>query len=60
MKYLVSMDSDPLSLPVWLKVHGRDKDAEGFRNGEVTLTLIRTEKGENNTDRAQCGISSSL
>ena len=46
MKYLVSMDSDPLSLPVWLKVHGRDKDAEGFRNGEVTLTLIRTEKGK--------------
>lgn len=46
MKTLVAMDSDPLSLPAWLKEHGRETDAENFANGEVTLTLIRTERGK--------------
>ena len=46
MKYLVAMDSDPISLPNYLKEQGRKEDAVNFQNGEVTLTLIRTEKGK--------------
>lgn len=46
MKYLVAMDSDPLSLPQYLKEHGNSEDAQKVKNGEVTLTLIRTEKGK--------------
>ena len=46
MKYLVAMDSDPVSLPDYLDKHGRTEDAKNFQNGEVTLTLIRTEKGK--------------
>lgn len=46
MSYLVAMDSDPISLPAYLKEHGREADARNFQNGEVTLTLIRTEKGK--------------
>lgn len=46
MTHLVAMDSDPVSIPAYLKAHGREADAENFQNGEVTLTLIRTEKGK--------------
>lgn len=46
MKYLVAMDSAPLSLPAYLQAHGRDADAANVQNGEVTLTLIRTERGK--------------
>ena len=46
MKYLVAMDSNPVSLPDYLKKCGRTEDAKKFQNGEVTLTLIRTEKGK--------------
>ena len=46
MKYLVAMDSNPVSLPDYLKKCGRTEDAQKFQNGEVTLTLIRTEKGK--------------
>lgn len=46
MKYLVAMDSDPVSLPAYLKEQGRAEEANRLRNGEVTLTLIRTEKGK--------------
>ena len=43
MKTLVSMDTDPVSIPNWLKARGRD--AENFQNGDHTMTMIRTEKG---------------
>lgn len=46
MTYLVAMDSAPRSLPAYLKGHGREAEAEDVQNGEVTLTLIRTEKGK--------------
>lgn len=46
MRYLVAMDSDPVSLPGYLKEHGREEEAKSLKNGEVTLTLIRTEKGK--------------
>ena len=46
MEYLVAMDSNPVSLPDYLKKCGRTEDAQKFQNGEVTLTLIRTEKGK--------------
>lgn len=55
MNYLVSMDSDPVSIPAWIKKNRTDSDpekykvtaadADNFQNGQHTLTLIRTEKG---------------
>lgn len=45
MNYLVSMDSDPLSIPAYIK-EKRTEDPAGYKNGEHTLTLIRTEKGK--------------
>ena len=33
MKYLVAMDSDPVSLPDYLDKHGRTEDAKNFQNG---------------------------
>lgn len=46
LEYLVAMDSNPISLPQYLKEHGNDKESQKLQNGEVTLTLIRTEKGK--------------
>lgn len=46
LKYLVSMDSDPLSLPAYLRANGRNEEAAHFQNGEETMSLIRTEKGK--------------
>lgn len=46
MKYLVAMDSNPFSLPEYLKEHGKGTEAQKLQNGEITLTLIRTEKGK--------------
>lgn len=43
---LVAMDSDPVSLPAYLVKHGRAKDTVNFQNGEVTLSLLRTQKGK--------------
>ena len=43
---LVAMDSDPVSLPAYLVEHGRAKDTVNFQNGEVTLPLLRTQKGK--------------
>ena len=43
---LVAMDSDPVSLPDYLVKHNRAKDTVNFQNGEVTLTLLRTQKGK--------------
>lgn len=45
MNYLVAMDSDPVSIPNYIK-EKRGEDPKGYRNGEHTLTLIRTEKGK--------------
>ena len=45
MNYLVSMDSDPVTIPEFLK-NDRNEDVTDFQNGQHTLTLIRTEKGK--------------
>ena len=37
MKYLVAMDSDPVSLPDYLDKHGRTEDAKNFQNGKSHL-----------------------
>ncbi|MDO5036219.1 MAG: Gfo/Idh/MocA family oxidoreductase [Porphyromonas sp.] len=56
MNYLVSMDADPVSLPAWVRANRAGEDGEGrqvkaedadqIKNGQHTLTLIRTEKGK--------------
>lgn len=48
MNYLVAMDSKPVSIPAFLekKLQG----ATDFQNGQLTMTMIRTEKGKNNSD----------
>lgn len=45
IKTLVSMDTDPVGLPLWLKERGREVP-ENFANGDHTMTMIRTEKGK--------------
>ncbi|MBP1594198.1 MAG: family oxidoreductase [Bacteroidetes bacterium] len=45
MNYLVSMDSDPVSIPNYIK-NVRKEDPTGFKNGQHTMTMIRTEKGK--------------
>jgi predicted dehydrogenase len=49
LNYLVSMDSDPLSIPNFIR-NDSARAAKGedptVMNGEHTLTLIRTEKGK--------------
>ena len=40
------MDSDPVSLPAYLRKQGREEEAAAFQNGEVTLSFIRTQKGK--------------
>lgn len=45
MNYLVSMDSDPVSIPLWLKGK-KGEEAPKIANGQHTVTLIRTEKGK--------------
>ena len=44
MNYLVSMDSKPVSIPHFLEKEG--KDSTGFQNGQLTMTMIKTEKGK--------------
>ncbi len=44
MTTLVSMDTDPVSIPAWLLERGRD--TTGFRNGDHTMSMIRTQKGK--------------
>ncbi len=41
---LVSMDSDPVSIPRLLAARG--EDASGFCNGQHTYTILRTAKGK--------------
>lgn len=45
MNYLVSMDTDPVSIPAYLK-EKRGVECKDFKNGDHTITLIRTEKGK--------------
>lgn len=45
MNFLVSVDTKPIGNPQFLKDNRRE-DANGFRNGDHTSTLIGTEKGK--------------
>lgn len=46
MNYLVSMQTKTVNIPAFIKkTQGRDVSAK-FRNGDHTVTLIRTEKGK--------------
>uniref|UniRef100_UPI0039A402AA Gfo/Idh/MocA family protein n=1 Tax=Ornithobacterium rhinotracheale TaxID=28251 RepID=UPI0039A402AA len=45
MKYLVSMDTKPVNGPqAWKDMFG--KEAKDFKNGDHTVTMIRTENGK--------------
>lgn len=44
MNTLVSVDSDPVSIPAYLEANG--EDSSDFQNGQHTYTIIRTEKGK--------------
>lgn len=45
MNYLVAMDSKPVSIPQFIKEkHG--KEISDFKNGQHTMTMIRTENGK--------------
>lgn len=45
MNYLVSMDTKPLQNPAFIK-EKTGKAPENFRNGDHTMTMIRTENGK--------------
>lgn len=45
MNYLVSMDTKPLQNPAYIK-EATGKEPAKFRNGDHTMTMIRTEKGK--------------
>jgi hypothetical protein len=45
MNYLVAMDSKPVSIPAYLK-EKRGEEAPDFKNGQHTMTMIRTENGK--------------
>lgn len=45
MNYLVSMDSKPVNIPAYLK-NKRGETVTDFKNGQLTMTMIRTEKGK--------------
>lgn len=44
MNYLVAMDSKPVSIPAFMAKNGQD--TTGFKNGQLTMTMIKTEKGK--------------
>lgn len=47
MNYLVSMDTKPLSNLEFLQEKRKERaDPKNFRNGDHTMTMIRTEKGK--------------
>lgn len=43
MNYLVAMDSKAISIPNFIK-QARDEHVEQFKNGQHTMTMIKTEK----------------
>ncbi|MGL4993891.1 MAG: Gfo/Idh/MocA family protein [Bacteroidales bacterium] len=45
MNYLVSMDTKPLQNPAFIK-EKTGQEPKDFRNGDHTMTMIRTEKGK--------------
>ena len=45
MNYLISMDSKPVSIPNFIK-EVRSEEVEDFKNGQHTMTMIKTEKGK--------------
>lgn len=45
MNYLVAMDSKPVSIPAYLK-EKRGEEVTDFKNGQHTMTFIKTEKGK--------------
>lgn len=45
MNYLVSMDSKPVSITNFIK-EVRGEDVDEFKNGQHTMTMIKTEKGK--------------
>ncbi|MGL5692238.1 MAG: Gfo/Idh/MocA family protein, partial [Bacteroidales bacterium] len=45
MNFLVSMDTKPLQNPAYIK-EKTGKEPESFRNGDHTMTMIRTENGK--------------
>lgn len=45
MNYLVSMDVPATSIPLWLK-KDRKEEVKDFKNGELTMTMIKTQKGK--------------
>jgi predicted dehydrogenase len=47
LTHLVSMDTRPVSIPVWLRENrGENVTWEDVANGQNTMTLIQTEKGK--------------
>lgn len=45
MNYLVSMDSKAVNIPMYLQKKRGESGAD-FKNGQLTMTMIRTEKGK--------------
>ena len=45
MNFLVAVDSKPVSIHNYIK-EVRGEDAEDFKNGQHTMTMIKTEKGK--------------
>jgi len=45
MNYLVSMDTKVVSIPAFIK-EKTGRDLKDFKNGDHTMTMIRTEKGK--------------
>lgn len=45
MNYLVSMDTKVVSIPAFIK-EKTGKDLKDFKNGDHTMTMIKTEKGK--------------
>ena len=45
MNYLVAMDSKPVSIPAFIEEKTGEQVTD-FKNGQLTMTMIRTEKGK--------------
>ena len=51
MKYLVAMDSNPFSLPEYLKEHGKGTEAQKLQNGEINPDINTYRERKNNPNR---------